>query len=137
MSGSNLFIWLCSSSNTSGDFCLKQARGVPFSVQNERKTGDLGREKAKTRPRCACIDEKRQKNHRHRKTRQFFCDDVALLKKALKLYRKHIQYIDKFPVDRFVDPDGLVERDIDYLVVLDADHDVALAVLEGFDGGDS
>lgn len=46
---------------------------------------------------------------------------------------KDVQDIDKFPVYRFGDADCLVERDIYDLVILDSDHDVALAVLESFD----
>ena len=50
---------------------------------------------------------------------------------------KDVENIDKLTVYRLVDPDGLIERNIDYLVVLHTDHHVALTVLEGFDGSDS
>lgn len=46
--------------------------------------------------------------------------------------RQDCKHIDKFPVDRFVFLDGPVDRNIDNLVIADADHDVALSFLKCF-----
>ena len=46
--------------------------------------------------------------------------------------RQDCKHIYKFPVDRFVFLDGPVDRNIDNLVIADADHDVALSFLKCF-----
>lgn len=46
--------------------------------------------------------------------------------------RQDCKHINKFSVDRFVFLDGPVDRNIDNLVIADADHDVALSFLKCF-----
>ena len=56
---------------------------------------------------------------------------------VFSLYRENVQNIDELAVDRFIDTYRLIERNIYDLVVLHSDHDVALTVLKGFDGGNA
>ena len=55
----------------------------------------------------------------------------------IRLDGQDIQHVDELAVDRLVDADGLVERNIYDLVVLDSDHHVTLSVLESLDCSDT
>lgn len=54
-----------------------------------------------------------------------------------KLDRQYIQNVDEFPVDRLVYAYRLVERNIDYLIILDSYHYITLSVLKSIDSSNS